>query len=68
MCFLIVVSLYPKKMQQHRVMSAQVSKTPEAIIINGKIYSKTDLIFVISAHDCPIVAILIEIADMTMLM
>ena len=64
----IIFSLCPTKKQQHKVMSAQMSKLPEAIIfLYGKIYSKTDLIFVISAHDCPIVAILIEIADMTML-
>ena len=30
--FLLIFSLCPKKMQQHRVMSAQMSKTPEAII------------------------------------
>ena len=30
--FLIIFSLCPKKMQQHRVMSAQMSKLPEAII------------------------------------
>ena len=30
--FKIIFSLCPKKMQQHRVMSTQMSKLPEAII------------------------------------
>ena len=60
MYFLIIVSLYPKKCS-NIVMSAQMSKTPEAIIYKRKNILKNNLIFVISAHEYHSTANLIEI-------